>query len=292
MKILVIGGTRSIGPYVVRELVSAGHSLAVYHRGSNEANLPGSVTHFHSPKAAMPVLEFSPDAIGFAPDVVLHMVPMGEPDARAALNAFRSSAKRMVAISSGDVYRAYGVFMGSEPGGIEPVPLTEDSALRSNLFPYRKMASGPAALEYSYEKILVERVVMNAPRSAGTVLRLPKVYGPGENSDLGTIYRYRHRPKWRWTHGYVENVAHAIALAVTDGRSAGRVYNVGEETTPTVEERLKALPPYDLPEDERPANFEQDIVYDSSRIRKELGHDEIVSYEVGIQRTLAGVQAK
>src|SRR5437868_3018004 len=127
MKVLVIGGTRSIGPHVVRELLSAGHSLAVYHRGSNEADLPQSVTHVHSPKAAMPVLEFTPEAVGFAPEVVLHMIPMGEADARAALDAFRGTARRFVAISSGDVYRAYGVFMNSEPGGIEPMPLAENS---------------------------------------------------------------------------------------------------------------------------------------------------------------------
>jgi uncharacterized protein YbjT (DUF2867 family) len=33
---------------------------------------------------------------------------------------------------------------------------------------------------------------------------------------------------WRWTHGYVEDVAAAVALAVMDERAAGRTYNVGE----------------------------------------------------------------
>jgi len=287
LRILVIGGTRFIGPYVIRELASAGHQVAVYHRGSNEADLPSSVTQFHSPKAAMPVREFTPETIAFRPEVVLHMVPMGEADTKAALDAFRNIAKRMVAISSGDVYRAYGVFMGSEPGDAEPVPLTEGSPLRKNLYPYRKSASGPAALEYIYDKILVERLVMNTPELPGTVLRLPKVYGPGENADLATIYRYRHHPHWRWTHGYVENVAHAIALAVVDERAKGRIYNVGEEMTPTIEERLKTLPVNDMPLDERPANFAQDIVYDTTRIRSELGFGEIVSYEEGIRRTLA-----
>jgi len=236
----------------------------------------------------MPVLAFEPEVLSFRPEVVVHMIAMGEAGAKAAVAAFAGIARRMVVVSSGDVYRAYGVFMGTEPGSIQPMPLTEDSPLRENLFPYRKMASGPAALEYSYEKILVERVVMNAPKLAGTVLRLPKVYGPGENNDLGTIYRFRHHPEWRWTHGYVENVAHAIALAVTDERAKGRIYNIGEENTPTIEERLRSLPISDLPVDERPANFEQDIVHDTSRIRKELGYYEVVSYEDAVRRTLAG----
>jgi nucleoside-diphosphate-sugar epimerase len=291
LRILVVGGTRFIGPYVIRELTGSGHDVAVYHRGQNETALPDSVIHFHNSKAGMPVVVFEPEVVSFRPEIVLHMIAMGEADAKAAVAAFAGIARRLVVISSGDVYRAYGVFMGSEPGEIETMPLTEGSPLREHLFPYRKMASGPNTLEYNYEKILAERAAMNAADLSGTVLRLPKVYGPGENADLGTIYRYRDHPQWRWTHGYVENVAHAIALAVTDDRAAGRIYNVGEEATPRVEERLKALPPSDLPNDERLANFEQDIVYDTSRIRRELGYHEIVSYEVGIQRTLAGVQA-
>jgi len=32
MRILVIGGTRFMGPYVVQELHDAGHEIAVFHR--------------------------------------------------------------------------------------------------------------------------------------------------------------------------------------------------------------------------------------------------------------------
>src|SRR5215831_6345195 len=38
---------------------------------------------------------------------------------------------------------------------------------------------------------------------------------------------------WRWTRGYVENVAAAIGLAVMDERAAGHIYNVGELESPT-----------------------------------------------------------
>ena len=116
MRILVIGGTRFIGPYVIRELASAGHQVAVYHRGSNEADLPSSVTQFHSPKAAMPVREFTPETIAFRPEVVLHMVPMGEADTKAALDAFRNIAKRMVAIKKNSVVQdAQAAITGVNP---------------------------------------------------------------------------------------------------------------------------------------------------------------------------------
>ena len=88
MHVVVIGGTRSIGPRVVKWLVEGGHNVTVYHRGISESALPDAVRHLHSPKAALPVLEFSPELLQPEPDVVLHMMAMGEHDARAAMHFF------------------------------------------------------------------------------------------------------------------------------------------------------------------------------------------------------------
>lgn len=287
MRFLMVGGTKFIGPYVVRQLLERGHEVTVYHRGQTEASLPAAVRHIRSPQAAIPVLSFPQEVLAEAFDVVVHMIAMGEPDARAAVAAFRGRVGRLVVLSSGDVYRAYGRFTGLEPGPLEAVPLHEGSALRNVLFPYREKAASRADWAYSYEKILVEREVMGDPALPGTVLRLPKVYGPGGNADLGTVYSMRNRPHWRWTHGYVENVAAAIVLAATVPEAAGRIYNVGEEHTPTVGERLAGLPPSPVPSGEnREYDFAQDIWYDTGRIRNELGYKEIVTYEEGLRRTL------
>ena len=87
---------------------------------------------------------------------------------------------------------------------------------------------------------------------------------------------------------YVENVAAAIVLASLTDAAAGRVYNVGEEYTPTIEERLRTLPPSSVVTvDVRTYNFRQDIAYDTTRIRRELGYGEIVPYELGLKRTLS-----
>src|SRR5437762_10908758 len=107
MRVLVIGGTGFIGPYVVRELVSEGHDVTVFHRGESEADLPESVRNVRSPQAAMPVVQFPREVVEAASELIVHMIPMGEDDARAAVNAFRGRAKRLVCVSSGDVYRAY-----------------------------------------------------------------------------------------------------------------------------------------------------------------------------------------
>ncbi len=143
-----------------------------------------------------------------------------------------------------------------------------------------------------YDKVLVERVARSEPTLPATVLRLPKVYGPGDNADLATVYAFRDHPQWRWTHGYVENVAAAIALATVHPAAAGRTYNVGEEYTPTVAERLARLPASSVPANtEAKFNFDQDIAYNTTRIRKELGFREIVPEDEAMKTTLRAVNS-
>ncbi len=289
MRVLVIGGTKFIGPHVARQFVQRGHDVLLYHRGQTEADLPKSIRHIRSPLAALPVLNFPHELLAESFDAIVHMIAMGEADSRAAMKAFRGRAERIVALSSGDVYRAYGRLAGIEPGPVEDGLLHEDSPLRSILYPYRKQAKSAADWVYNYEKILVEREILSDHELPGVILRLPKVYGPGNNADLRTVYVFRHQPHWRWTHGYVENVAAAIVLAATHPAASGRIYNVGEASTPTVAERLVGLPPSSIPDNEGAQyNFAQDIAYDTSRIRSELGYAEHISYEEGLRRTLGG----
>jgi nucleoside-diphosphate-sugar epimerase len=112
------------------------------------------------------------------------MIAFAEQDARSVVATFRGLAGRAVLLSSGDVYRAYGVFTGLEPGPLEPTPLTEAADLRAALYVHGAATSGPNDPMYDYEKILVEWVVLAEAGLPATVLRLPMVYGPGD---------YQHR---------------------------------------------------------------------------------------------------
>jgi nucleoside-diphosphate-sugar epimerase len=312
MRIVVIGGTNFIGPHVVAILHRLGHEITVYHRGHHEPDLPPGVRHIHSSLAGIPVLHFPSEIIDPAPDVVLHMFPVGEDDARAAMTRFAGIAGRMVALSSGDVYRAYGRLLGTEPGMAEPLPLDENAPLREALYPYRHMAAGPADWTFHYDKILAERSVMSHPNLEGTVLRLPAVYGPGDPYRRLRPYIKRmddRRPAillesaqagWRWTHGYVENVAQAIALAVVDDRAAGRIYNVGEAETPTVADRVRRIgglvgwngAVVSLESDRLPSHLRapyqprQDLVMETSRLRDGLDFVEVCSTDEGLRRTI------
>ena len=287
MRILLIGGTGFIGPYVAKEFHYLGHEVTLFHRGQHESVFLPAVRHCRSQEAAMPVLSFPLDLLRVGFEVVIHMIPMGEADARAAVQTFGGRAQRLVVLSSGDVYRAYGRFIGLETGPPEEGLLTEESPLRTILYPYRLQARSPDELNYFYDKILVERQVLGQAQLPATVLRLPKVYGPGGNANLATIFGYRHQLGWRWTHGYVENVAAAIVLAALHPAAANRVYNVGEEYTPTMAERLKSLTSSTVPLVEAVGfDFRNDIAYDTARVRRELGYTEPVSYEEGLRRTL------
>src|SRR2546429_9006836 len=47
--------------------------------------------------------------------------------------------------------------------------------------------------------------------------------------------------QWRWTHGYVENVADGIVLAGTGGQARGSIYNVGVPITMTMAETIRKI---------------------------------------------------
>jgi len=319
MHILVIGGTNFMGPHVVRSLSDQGHEVTVFHRGQTRTDLPPGVKEILGERRSLN--EKAVELQQLAPEIVLDMIPFTEQDALEVMRIFSGIAHRLFAISSQDVYRAFGRVNGKETCPVERIPITEDSALRQNLYPYRgetlRNQDGPESWQDDYDKILVERVVLGDANLPGTIMRLPMVYGPRDYQHRLFSYLKRmddKRPailldeaeaQWRWTHGYVENVADAIALAVTDERSTGQIYNVGEPFTFSIAEwialigriagwqgRVVSIPHGRLPEPLRfGINAEQDIVVDSSRIRRELGSKERVDVEEALQRTIAWERA-
>jgi nucleoside-diphosphate-sugar epimerase len=175
MTILVIGGTGFIGLHLVRQLARMGHSVTVFHRGSTNPELPAE--HIFGDRRDLAT--FHPKA-----DVVIDLILSSGSQAKALMEAYRGVAQRVVAASSMDVYRACGVLHGSEEGPIEPVPLTEESPLRTKVQTYpppqvKRLQKIFGWLDDAYDKIPVENAVLGDREFPGTVLRLPMVYGPG-----------------------------------------------------------------------------------------------------------------
>jgi nucleoside-diphosphate-sugar epimerase len=315
MRILIIGGTRFIGREVVHQLHGLGHTVTVFHRGQTRTDLPNGVRHIFGNRKFLS--HFRDEVRSITPNVVLDMIPLTKRDAESLVATFQGIATRLVAISSQDVYRAYGILIGTEPGAPEPLPLYEESPLRQVHFPYReetvRSPEDPKKYLDDYEKILVERIVMENPHHPGTILRLPMVYGP--NDYQHRFYEYIKRmadgrpaifldpavARWRATRGFVANIARAIVMAVLDDRAVGGVYNVGEmEAMSTIEwivqigkvtgweGQVIALNDILLPDYMRPNfNTSQHLVADCSLIREELGFQEIVTLKNAIEATYA-----
>jgi nucleoside-diphosphate-sugar epimerase len=315
MNVLVIGGTGFIGPFVIQALIEQGHDVTVFHRGEAKTALPASVLRIHGNRNELPA--HRRDFERLAPDVVIDFILSDNRQATALMETCRGLTGRVVAISSQDVYRAYGVLLNREPGPPQPTPLTEESDVRTQLHPYnidhlRMVQAAFPWITEDYDKIPVERTVLGDSALPGTVLRLPMVYGPGDpvhrffpmlkrmDDRRPTIlleegYARLHPPR-----GYVEDVAAAIALAALSERTAGRIYNIASDQQFSELEwaqrigdvagwkgSVLALPKEQIPAHLiSPVNTEQDWLVSSARIRHELDYSEPVPLEVGLRRTI------
>jgi nucleoside-diphosphate-sugar epimerase len=295
MRVLVLGGTRFSGPFVVRELAAAGHELMVFHRGEHNVELPAEQVYGDFADFGHHVDRLR----AFEPDTVVDMFALRSQDA-ARVGAFTRSARHAVVLSSADVYRAFGRISRSEPGPPDPVPLTEDSPLRKQV------------VEAGYDKVGVEAALREVDLPV-TVLRLGGVYGPGDFQHRLWSYVKRmddSRPaividetlsRWRFGRAYVEDAAHATALAATDESAVRKTYNVASENACTEAEwistiaasvgwqgRVVAASSTHLPDYLREDGFDlrQDFVLDSSRIRRELGYREVVEEAEALRRTV------
>ena len=299
MRILVLGGTKFIGPHVVRGLVERAHDVTMFHRGQTEADLPAVVRHVHGDFANFS--EHVAPLRALEPEVVLDMVPFREEDVQR-LKSFKSVARRVVTISSGDVYRAFGRIWRTEPGPPDPVPLTEDSPLREKL--------SNAGLDYN--KTAVEHGLLEDRDLVSTIIRAPATYGPCDpqhrlfqyikrmNDKRPVILLEQSMAQWRWARGYVEDVAQAIVLAATDERAAGRIYNVAAPEALSEEEWVREIgnvlgwrgEVVSAPMDKLPVSFRhqfdltQQYAVDSTRIRRELGYAEIIPFTQGLRKTI------
>lgn len=302
-RVLVLGGTRFLGPPTVRWLLDAGHEVAIFHRGGGvEPPACVDAMHIHGDFAAF--ADYLPKLVGFRPEIVLDVVPYID-KAGHGVKHFAGVADRAVVVTSLDVYRAFAIAWGSESGEIEPSPITEDSPVRA----------GPApdlTADIDFDNLVVERALRERPELPVTVLRLPMIFG--QNDPMLRLLPYvrrmidgrraivldEARASLRWSRGYVENMAVAVGLAVDDARAAGRVFNVAAKETHTEVEWVRRIgdvygwtgdvlvaPTESLPPGMRsPLKVRQDMVVSSDRLRLDLGYSEPVALDEALQRTI------
>ncbi len=203
----------------------------MFHRGKGKEALPAEVEEIIGDRRELG--NYRGAIREFAPEVVIDLILSSGKQAEKLIETVRgigfregnhrlkSGLPRIVAISSMDVYRACGVLHGSEPGPLEPLPLTEESPLRKTTQTYpverlQQLQNVFGWIDDSYDKVAVERAIMSASDVAecqseaeagryathphpplpkgeakssrfgnggisATILRLPMVYGPGDH---------------------------------------------------------------------------------------------------------------
>src|ERR1700754_3278559 len=236
MRVLVLGGTRFIRLALVEELLGAGHTVAIVHRGEHEPDLPPAVEHIHTARRDLGAHR---EAIArFAPDAAVDLAAMTAADAEAALAAL-DPAVTVVAVSTIESYRVFdSIYAGTVT---DAVPLAEDAPLREGPYPAPEQAvsQGWDYEAESYDKLAVERLYMER---GATVCRLPLVYGPRdykrrEDFVLARVRAGRERitggpGTFLPSRGRAPELARGLRLAAE--RGPGGVFNLAERASPTV----------------------------------------------------------
>ena len=229
LRVVVLGGTRFIGRAIVEDLANTGHDLLIAHRGVLEPEGLPAAHHLHVDRMELPANRA--ELAAFEPDAAIDCRALTRADAETALAALPAGI-RLVVISSMDVYRAFGAAIEGQE--TDPVPLDEESPLRSERYPYRDKSPD----RHDYDKLDVEDVYL--PLGA-TSLRLPMVYGPRdyqlrEEYILRRVRAGRTRipsgaGSWLACRGYVGDIARDARLALESTSTKGIALNLCEDRT-------------------------------------------------------------
>ena len=221
-RILMIGGTALLGPHVLRSLTQTAQVFTLTRTGKPitfETALQGNRRDPDTLKRAFDTAR---------PDLIIDMIPFTAQDAEI-LCAFVPRNIPIIALSSADVYQAYGLLHGTETGPPQPCPIAETGTLRRSLGP-----EGEA-----YNKPAVERI-FSAHFQNLTTLRMPAIYGWPDTTRVlpyldtmlsGTeITLTAHRSRFRFSRALHKNCAHAVILASNAAQRGQHTYNVAEPT--------------------------------------------------------------
>jgi len=304
MKALVIGGTGTTGPYIIEGLLKRGYQVTMLHRGVHEVELPPEVEHLHGEPHWMESLNEALEGRSF--DVVVSTYGR----LRYIAEAIKGHTTRLISVGGQAVYKNWMRVTDPEAlvhGEDSAVPVKEDGFLES-----------PGVDHFVDRMLESEQVVMRAHQEGyynATHFRYPIVYGPrhiapGEWSIIRRILDGRKQlilpgdGQIIVSRGYGENVAHAILLAIDNpAASSGQIYNIRDERLLPMRQwveliakamnhefeftevplSLAQLGPRYIPV---PLLFGHHQIMDIAKIQQQLGYQDIVPTEQGLELTV------
>jgi nucleoside-diphosphate-sugar epimerase len=296
-------------------LIRAGHRVCLFHRGSNPLEGLDGVQEILGQKSNL--LSYRDQFREFRADLVIDCIGYTQADGERLIEVFAGLVPRLIFLSSCDVYRAHAVLHRATNEPLQATPLTEDSPLRINIFPYRGYASGPDDWRYDYDKIPIETKLLAQPELDTTIFRLPAVYGPRDYQLR--VWEYLRKMEagrkeivlplgfsnWFWGRGYVKNIAAAICHFLSKDSTSPPVFNLGDPVALSQEQwvehiagiagwkgKVVIVPDDQLPDLlEAPYNFAQNWTIDASRFRRETAFAEPFTLEKSLEETVAWLRA-
>lgn len=311
MRILIIGGTRRCGPYLVEELVNKGHSVVCFHRGQHNVAFSERAEEILGDRRDVPRFKNQMESIEV--DAVVDMMAGDDGDVRAVAEAFGGRIERYICISSYEVYHAFEAAWNHAQSD-QPVPIPEDAPKRKQLYLYGE--------ERRYDKLLVEKEVLEAHERGEfsiTILRWPALYGPRDTTPREWYYVKQALDGRRripvpngghalFSRGYLENMAHTVVLALENAVAIGKVYNAADAHAMTVRQivemigdimehqwEIVTLPRELMPSVPQsqgrpyscdPYDIEPHMFLDLTKIKAKLGYQDVVPLRTAMEKTV------
>lgn len=232
-KILVIGGTRNIGHYLVHALLDQGHQVAVLNRGVSRDDLPADVERLRADRTDLNQMRRALQGRTF--DAVVDTTLYKGSEAAMITDLLRDRVGHYLFLSSGQVYLVRE--------GIQR-PFTE-AMYEGRVMPAPKLNTyGYEEWAYGMDKRDAEDTFQAAWQKFGfpyTALRLPMVNS--ERDHFNRLYAYILRlkdggpilapstPNYPLRHIYGQDVVKALTLLIADGAGKGQAYNISQEET-------------------------------------------------------------
>ena len=292
---LVIGGTGPTGIPLVRGLIDRGVDVTIVHRGWHERDeTPPTVEHVHiDPYDDAALRDLFAEV---RCDLVIAMY--GRLRRIAELSAGRTG--QFVSVGGVPAYAGWMNPWLHDPAGL-PVPVAEDAPT----------VARPEDDEKGYRIVRTEEAVFT--HHPGAVhFRYPYVYGPHQLVPREWLIVRRILDGRKHIvvaddgltlhhHGYTENLAHALLLAIDQPHAAaGKIFNAGDDEVLSVRQVIETIAreldhpfeivsmPYEIATPARPL-LAQPLpthrVLDLSRIRSDLGYRDLVPARTAVART-------
>ncbi len=239
--ILIIGGTRNLGPDLVAALLVRGDEVTVLNRGVTPDELPRTVRRLTADRSDAAALAAA--LRGHAWDAVVDTTLYTGPDAAAIARVLAGRVGRYLCWSSGQVYLVRA--------GLTP-PFRESDYAGPVMAEPPVSSPDHAQWRYGVDKRAAEDALMAAHSGAGfpvVVLRMPMITSARDH--YGRLAAYVHRvldggpllvpddqSRLSLRHVCGDDVVAATVRALEPGVPAGTALNISQDETLTLEAML------------------------------------------------------